>query len=189
MSHARIGRLSSWCCGNCAKRRADGSPARLRPGGIRIARHGPLLAAFSMSASPGRRATRAGRSSPASERSVSDTLPSGRDSSLPVPVPVAVTCDSPRTRARNIRTSRIAARYGHPPRRARVNRLVQTVASLHTAPSGSNSTSVFCAARMPKPHTASGPSSSGSRPKACSISTSLIAAVMNAARPSSVEDR
>lgn len=70
-----------------------------------------------------------------------------------------------------------------------VDRIVQAVASPHTAPSGSNSTSVFCAARMPKPQTASGPSSNGSRPKACSISTSLIAAVMKAARPSSVDAR
>ena len=45
----------------------------------------------------------------------------------------------------------------------------------HTARSGSNSTVCIAAARQPMPHTASGPCCSGSRPKACSMSVSLMA--------------
>src|SRR5690606_6516378 len=58
-----------------------------------------------------------------------------------------------------------------------------------TSPAGSNSAVSIRCARQPKPHTASGLSSSGSSPKARSMSISLIAEVTNAPSPSSVADR
>src|SRR6185312_8554762 len=61
--------------------------------------------------------------------------------------------------------------------------------SVHTLCAGSNSTVTRSLARAPKPHTHSGPSVIGSSPNACSISTSLIAAVMNAPRLASVAAR
>jgi hypothetical protein len=54
---------------------------------------------------------------------------------------------------------------------------------VHTRRFGSNSDFAIVAARIPNPHTASGPSTQPDNPNARSIPTSLIAAVTKAPSP------
>ena len=63
------------------------------------------------------------------------------------------------------------------------------LACRHTSPAGSSSAVTISSPRQPKPQMASAPWLTGSRPKACSSCTSLMAPVMKAPRPASVADK